>query len=255
VASTQDGDSGSTMEVYIGLQNSTGDPIYSSKPAELSLTFVDASENELFSDNWDLTNSHLSSWTKTASGQKFKGFLIEIPMDSIDRSFTGSYGTLAIYLDYGSWYFEYDIDVSNLPEATDAEQEAFSFEQFMENSVPLSRVKTRSRDWRVTPLNAGCFTKMGNYGSIETGVRVDIELENTDNTINTFYDDSLLVIPGGATVDRAYDSTAVGADLIPGTTFNGYLFFEDLDCTAGTYRFVMSNWNGMYIDEEFTLGN
>ena len=222
-------------------------------PGQLVLTLLDPLDEELYQQEFELDRRDLMTWTTRSSGAQHVGYWLDVPMTEIQRSFTGAVGVVHIDLDYGDWYFDYDFETNDLPEATDAEKSAAALERFSETSVDLSQITVATTRWLLTPLKAGCYTEFGSYGNTTDGIRIDFEISNLDDSIETYYDDMLLRTPGNFTVEPDYSSTLRGLDVIPGISERGFIFFADLDCVSGEYRVVASTYQGMYLDEVFTL--
>lgn len=66
--STQIGDGGNELDVYISLTNSEDEPVKSTGDATLRLRFADGDENEVFTDVFNLTGADLSNWSNRFSG-------------------------------------------------------------------------------------------------------------------------------------------------------------------------------------------
>ena len=253
LGSTQTGDADRTLEIYVALFDGESEPVDDVPPGQLVLTLLDPLDEELHQEDFELDRRDLMAWETRSSGAQHVGFILEVPMSEIQRSFTGVVGVVHIRLDYGTLYFEYDFETYDLPEATDAEKSAAALERFSETSVDLSQITVATTRWLLTPLKAGCYTEFGSYGNTTDGIRIDFEISNLDDSIETYYDDMLLRTPGNFTVEPDYSSTLRGLDVIPGISEQGYIFFADLDCVLGEYRVVASTSWEMYLDEAFTL--
>jgi len=172
----------------------------------------------------------------------------------IKRSLSGNPGIISIYLDYGfSGYFELDGDTSDLPATYQAERDEYALEKFVENSVPLSGARHLTDSWIIYPTQAGCFSTFGLFGDKISGVRVDFEIENTSNSISSFYETSLLQAPSGLTSEPSFNSTLLGKSTLPGVIEKGFLLSEDLECHKGEYRIVLSNYWSVYLVEDFSF--
>ena len=245
-----------TLEIYIELQDSAQKAIGSLPAGELSVRIQDPLGEELFSDEIKIRSTDLKKWSTRLSGENHAGIITRVPIREITRSLTGRIGTVHLRLEFTgrSVYFEYDFETNDLPEATDAEKTASSLDRFLESAINLSGTPHSESRWKVTPLQAGCFTSYGSYGSATDGVRIDFEIVNLSDSIRSWYDDLLLRTPDGFTVEPRYDSPLRGLDTIPDLPEKGFVFFDDLECTSGEYRIVASSYSGVYLDESFSLG-
>ena len=253
-ASTQESDTGQTLEVYLTLTDYKQKPIATTPEAELTLRILDPVGTELYQGEFTLGQSDLRTWTTRFGAVSQAGFIIRIPHSDIDRSLTGSAGVVSIFLDYGNSFFDFEVETNDLQEASEAMKSAAAMEGYLETSVDLSQISVQARQWRETPLRAGCYTEYGSYGRTTDGIRIDFEVENLDDSISTWFRDVLLRTPDGFTIEPDYSSSLMGLEAIPNLPEKGYLFFEDLDCLLGEYRLVMSTYIDVYLDETFWLG-
>jgi hypothetical protein len=269
---TQLGDNGRTFEVYVALSDVNGNPLRSVHGANLELTLSDLRGNELYKDEFVLRSWDFTTWSKTQLGNKTDkaGFMIEIPTADIERSLNGSRGKIGYRLDFGTGaYWDYEDDTGNLPEASKAEQAAADDKAFLKSATEFSEDFARDnvaivvnmvleKGWFVVPKRAGCYELFDSRGNIEPGIRVDLEIGNTSNDVDTFYMDGLLQIPNGSPVEASYKSTLRGMT-VPGFQsgkdewFEGYFFFEDVTCVTGEYRFFLSDYTGTHMDITFDL--
>lgn len=269
---TQLGDNGRTFEVYVALSDVNGNPLTSVHGANLELTLSDLRGNELYKDEFVLRSRDFTTWTKTQFGNKEDqaGFTLEIPTADIERSLTGSRGKIGYRLDFGTGaYWDYEDDTGNLPEASKAEQAAADDKDFLKSATEFSEDFARDnvaivvntvleKGWFVVPKRAGCYELFDSRGNIEPGIRVDLEIGNGSNDVDTFYMDGLLQISNGLSVEASYKSTLRGMT-VPGFQsgkaefFEGYFFFEDVTCVIGEYRFMLSDYTGTHMDITFDL--
>jgi len=271
---TQLGDNGRTFEVYVALSDVNGNPLRSVHGANLELTLSDLRGNELYKDEFVLRSRDFTTWIKTQFGNKTDkaGFKIEIPTADIERSLTGSRGTIGYHLDFGTGvYWDYEDDTGDLPEASEAEQGAADIKAFLKSATEFSQdfakdnlaiVRDpfgREKGWFVIPKRAGCYELFDSRGNIEPGIRVDLELSNLSKDVESFYMDGLLQISNGLPIEASYQSTLRGMtvpgdqDKDGGEWFEGYFFFEDVACDAAEYRFMFSDHTGTHMDITFDL--
>lgn len=254
--STQTGDTDKEIDVYISLTDSEGEPVESTGSATLRVRFEDRDKKEVFTGSFNLSESDLSAWSNRFSGQNFAGFIVPISLDKFERSLSGSTGTVFVNLDYGNQgYFELDDETTDIPTASQAEIDAHALEKFLEDSVRLSNISSSTFGWNITPTQAGCFSGFGLYGANIEGIRVDFEIENTSESISSFFETILLQTPSGLTSEPSFNSTLIGKSTLPGVNVGAYLLFEDFECDAGDYRIVFSNYESIYLDEAFTFSN
>jgi|APSaa5957512535_1039671.scaffolds.fasta_scaffold50638_2 hypothetical protein len=268
------GDNGRTLEVYLALSDVNDNPLRSVHGANLELTLSDLRGNELYKDEFVLRSRDFTTWTWSQFGNKTDkaGFKIEIPTADIERSLTGSRGTIGYHLDFGTGvYWDYEDDTGDLPEASEAEQGAADIRAFLKSATEFSQdfakdnlaiVRDpfgREKGWFVIPKRAGCYELFDSRGNIEPGIRVDLEISNLSKDVESFYMDGLLQISNGLPIEASYQSTLRGMtvpgdqDKDGGEWFEGYFFFEDVACDAAEYRFMFSDHTGTHMDISFYL--
>ena len=253
--STQTEDNGIVLAFYISLSNQDRSPVRTLPRGEatIAITITDLADEEVYSDEFQRTDTELARWTSRLSGQQ-SGFIIRIPKDEIERSFIGTAGTANVRVSFGLSYFELTTETRGLPEVSQEEKDAAALDRFLANSVQLSGETQESENWSVTPIQAGCFTIYKEYGGPKNGIRIDLAVVSKNDTVRPFYDDVLLRTPSEITVESSFESTILGKSVIPGVKERGFVFFEDLPCDSGEYRLIVSTYRGIYIDETFSLG-
>ena len=242
-----------SLAIYFALTDSSNEPVAKSPDASLVVELHDAAWTSLYEGSWDFQSSDRREWV-TSAGVKETGFTIEIPFSEIPRSLTGSSGFIKYRLTFvDGTYFDHYISTTILPAASESEKDAAALEGYLKGVVEMSGVHAATSAWQLAPTQAGCFTHYGTWGTPEHGVRVDFEIINRRESIRSWYDDALLIVPTGLTVEPDYSSPMTGLDVLPNVATDSYLFFKDLDCVAGTYRIVVSNYQEVFLDEAFTL--
>lgn len=247
----QDNNSGD-FEIFVKVWDEDMEPIDEVADATIEVWIRDEVKEELFRETYSLSGTDLGRWTRTISGEEFSAYKIIVPARRVERSLSGSSGTIEARLAYPYGIFEISDDVRNLPEASEAEKTAASSASFSDSAIPLEVAEVSTRRWRVQPLRAGCYRHFGKY-DVKNGVRVDVQVASRENSINTFFDDALLQTPEGLTIEPDYESPARGLDVIPGDVVEGFFMFIDIPCQPGTYRFVMSDYRSLYLDINFEL--
>ncbi len=266
------GNNGQTFEIYFILQDANDNPLQSVHGANLELIISDLRGNELYEADVVMRNRDLSTWTYTSFGNSVDeaGFYIPIPIGNIERSLSGSHGTVGWYLDFGSGLaWDYETETALLPTASEAEQAAADNEAFLKSATEFSDDFSREnaavvidtvfeRGWVVEPKRAGCYELFDTFGNAKPGIRVDLEVGNASLDVETFNMDALLETPSGFLVEESYDSSLFLMD-IPGNKpdnpkrYKGFYFFEGLDCVAGEYRFMLSEYSKTHMDISFDL--
>ena len=243
----------SSLEIYIALLDEQHVAVASSPRPRIDVVITDLDGQELYSGNFRPSSSDFKTWTRSLTGERQRGYIVEVPKSEIERSTVGSNGAVRVRVDFDNIYFDLEATTRHLPEVSQPEKDARAFEQFVENAVILSGNSVQANRWTITATRAGCFTVNDQFGDVTSGIRIDLTILNTDDSIRSFYETTLLQLPSGITIEPSFNSTIRGKSTIPDVEERGYLFFEDLDCVQGDYRLVMSGFDGVYLDETFTL--
>ena len=253
--SSQDSSDQSEIEFYIKMMDVDKARVQYVPGANFEISIADINGDEVYDRTFVRISSQSSGWSTIATGEQHVGYVISVKKSDIQRSYVSSNGFATINIVFPDSIFSgLEVSVSGLPEASEAEKTARSNELFESQSIAMSGNSYNADGWRVTPKFSGCHEGFNSYGGSLNGIRVDLSIQNLENTLNSFNDDGNLLLPSGLIVDHNYDSSISGLQLLPNSEGTGSFIFENVECIQGTYTLIMSDWLGnIYAQEQFSL--
>ena len=106
--------SSNSLEIYISLWDEQLVAVTSSPEPLFDIAITDLHGQELYSDLVVLSSSDLLSWTQPLTGERSRGYMVEIPKSEIERSTVGSNGTVRVRVQFSGRYFDLEATTRHL---------------------------------------------------------------------------------------------------------------------------------------------